>query len=133
VTAPFLVSKKYWDVIKACINPTYKGYGNLTRINNHIEKQKAKSIDILTKLNEKNVLRYMSIQDVKHRITGKAKNQSVYSFTIKLIRGLFAEGHLGTARSEMLGYEKLSTTQVYLSGLKKDVLDQYNEQVIAGR
>jgi len=37
-----------------------------------------------------------------------------------------------TAISEMLGHEKLSTTQVYLSSLKKDVLDQYNEQVIAG-
>jgi site-specific recombinase XerD len=37
-----------------------------------------------------------------------------------------------TAISEMLGHEKLSTTQVYLSSLKQDVLDQYNEQVIGG-
>jgi len=37
-----------------------------------------------------------------------------------------------TAISEMLGHEKLTTTQVYLSSLKKDVLDQYNEQVIGG-
>lgn len=37
-----------------------------------------------------------------------------------------------TAISEMLGHTSLKTTQVYLSGLNKDVIDDYNEQIIKG-
>ncbi len=35
-----------------------------------------------------------------------------------------------TAISEMLGHQRLSTTQVYLAGLNKDVLDNYNESIL---
>ena len=38
-----------------------------------------------------------------------------------------------TAISQMLGHLKLSTTQVYLAGLKKDVLDDYNERILTGK
>ncbi|XOV94613.1 MAG: phage integrase SAM-like domain-containing protein [Bacteroidota bacterium] len=37
-----------------------------------------------------------------------------------------------TAISEMLGHTSLKTTQVYLSGLNKDVIDDYNERIIKG-
>lgn len=37
-----------------------------------------------------------------------------------------------TAISEMLGHQRLSTTQVYLAGLQKDVIDQYNEKILSG-
>ena len=37
-----------------------------------------------------------------------------------------------TAISEMLGHERLSTTQVYLAGFKKEAIDQYAEKITAG-
>ncbi|SHI01803.1 Site-specific recombinase XerD [Chryseolinea serpens] len=37
-----------------------------------------------------------------------------------------------TAISEMLGHQKLSTTQVYLAGLQKDAIDNYNESILKG-
>lgn len=37
-----------------------------------------------------------------------------------------------TAISEMLGHQKLSTTQVYLASLQKDVIDNYNESILKG-
>lgn len=37
-----------------------------------------------------------------------------------------------TAISEMLGHQKLTTTQVYLAGLSKDTIDSYNEKIISG-
>ncbi len=99
ISTGYSVPVKFWDSTKTSIKPTYPGYDNVTRINNHVEKQKAKAIDILTKLQERNELRYLSIQEVKQRISGKAKNQSFFSFTKKLIRSLAAEDRLGTARS----------------------------------
>lgn len=36
-----------------------------------------------------------------------------------------------TAISEMLGHQKLTTTQVYLANLQKDTIDKYNEQIIS--
>ena len=35
-----------------------------------------------------------------------------------------------TAISEMLGHNQLSTTQVYLASLNKEVLDDYTEKII---
>jgi integrase/recombinase XerD len=37
-----------------------------------------------------------------------------------------------TAISEMLGHQRLTTTQVYLAGLQKDSIDQYNEKILSG-
>ena len=37
-----------------------------------------------------------------------------------------------TAISEMLGHQRLTTTQVYLAGLQKDSIDQYNERILSG-
>ncbi len=35
-----------------------------------------------------------------------------------------------TAISQMLGHKRISTTQVYLAGLKKNVIDSYNDQIL---
>ena len=37
-----------------------------------------------------------------------------------------------TAISEMMGHQRLTTTQVYLAGLQKNVIDEYNERVLKG-
>jgi len=37
-----------------------------------------------------------------------------------------------TAISEMLGHERLSTTQIYLAGFRKEAIDQYAEKIISG-
>ena len=37
-----------------------------------------------------------------------------------------------TAISQMLGHEKVSTTQVYLASFGKNVLDDYNERILGG-
>ena len=37
-----------------------------------------------------------------------------------------------TAISEMMGHERLSTTQVYLAGFKKEAIDQYAEKITSG-
>jgi site-specific recombinase XerD len=36
-----------------------------------------------------------------------------------------------TAISEMLGHQKLSTTQIYLASLNKKTIDNYNDKVIS--
>lgn len=35
-----------------------------------------------------------------------------------------------TAISQMLGHKRISTTQVYLAGMKKNVLDSYNDRIL---
>jgi site-specific recombinase XerD len=37
-----------------------------------------------------------------------------------------------TAISQMLGHEKVSTTQAYLDKLRRSKLDKYQEEVISG-
>ena len=38
-----------------------------------------------------------------------------------------------TAISQMLGHTNLSTTQVYLASLRRDVIDEYGKRVIGGK
>jgi len=35
-----------------------------------------------------------------------------------------------TAISQMLGHGRISTTQIYLAGLKNSALDDYNERIL---
>ena len=35
-----------------------------------------------------------------------------------------------TAISQMLGHGRISTTQIYLTGLKNNTLDNYNERIL---
>ena len=82
------------------IRPSYQGFENVTRVNNQIEKEKSKALDIITKLNDKGELKYLSISQVKDSITISHKSSnSVFNFTQKLIDDQFKKNKIGNARS----------------------------------
>ena len=96
----FSVPDKYWDENKGKIRASYKGYYNVTRINNEIEKQRAKAIDTLTKLDERGELRLLTINQVKDKLTNPIKKgDTVFNFTQSLIDELREKKKIGNARS----------------------------------
>jgi hypothetical protein len=99
VATGYSVPMQYWDQSKAVIKKTYKGFGNITRVNNHILKQKAKAIDRLTKLDEEDKLKYMSVPQVKEKLGRKSKTSSFFQFTEEIIQSLLEEKRIGNARS----------------------------------
>ena len=99
VATGYSVPAEYWDQGRAAIKKTYKGFGNITRVNNHILKQKAKAIDRLTKLDEENKLKYMSVPQVKEKLGPKSKTSSFFQFTEEIIQSLLEEKRIGNARS----------------------------------
>ncbi len=66
ISSGYSVLEKYWDDKNRKIRSSYKGFQNVTRVNNQIEKEKSKALDIITKLNDKGELRYSSISQIKN-------------------------------------------------------------------
>ena len=99
ITTGYSVPIKYWDSKRGKIRKSYTGVANISRTNNFLEKQKAKAIDKLTRLEEDDKLIYLSIPEVKDKILGKAKDNSFFAFSEKVIGTLMNEDRIGNARS----------------------------------
>ncbi|MDA0197009.1 MAG: site-specific integrase [Bacteroidetes bacterium] len=96
----YSVPQKYWDDKNRRIRTSFQGFENVTRVNNQIEKEKSRALDIVTKLNDKGQLRYASIAQVKNSIViSKSSIQSVFGYTQKLINDLLEKNKIGNARS----------------------------------
>lgn len=100
ISTGYSVFEKYWDDKNRKIRSSFKGFQNVTRVNNQIEKEKSRALDIITKLNDKGKLRYASISQIKNSIvTSKKSTNSVFNYTQKLIDDLFEKNKIGNARS----------------------------------
>jgi predicted DNA binding CopG/RHH family protein len=99
IPSGFRVTLSGWDEKKRKIKSSYKGLNNITRINNLLEKTKAKYIDDIAKLHEDNELNFLSTTELKERLTNKVDNQSFFNFTLQIIKELKEQKRIGNARS----------------------------------
>lgn len=140
------VPEKDWDFDKKVIRKTYMGTTSVTRLNNFLNKQRVKAIDIVNRLKEEDQLRFMSITQLKEQLTQSEKVHSFFSFVEKLITEMKKEERFGNAKAyqtvlnsvkeftgnkdlyfEELNYEFLMKYQTdFLSKEKKTGKKEYN-------
>lgn len=99
IATGYTTPRKFWDDRNRCFKSTFKGTESPQRLNNFLAKRKAKMIDIVTKLDEKGELKFLSIKQVKERLILNTGKQSVCSFIEGLIRDLIKSNRVGTAGS----------------------------------
>mgnify|MGYP004450780257 FL=1 len=88
-----------WDDKRQKIRPAYKGTESPSRLNNLLQKKMARMVDILTKLEEADKLKYMSVTEVRSHITRNTKKVTFYQFAEKQIVDLIKANRIGNARA----------------------------------
>nr|WP_321406811.1 site-specific integrase [uncultured Carboxylicivirga sp.] len=99
ISTGYSVPKKYWDENNRRIKSSYKGISNVMRVNNFLEKEKANYIDKITVLKDKKELAYLSIQEIKNKLSPKKNYETFFCYSEHLIESLIEQNRIGTARS----------------------------------
>lgn len=88
-----------WDEKRQKIRPSFKGTESPGRLNNLLQKKMAHMVDILTQLEDKDKLKYMSVSEVRSHITRTTKKVTFYQFAEKQIADLIKSNRIGNARA----------------------------------
>lgn len=98
IATGFSVPMEHWNENTRKIKTGYKGFENVTRVNNLIEKEKLRALDIITKLHDRGELASMSITDLKSMISAKGKT-TFFEYAEKQIAELKKMKRIGNARN----------------------------------
>ena len=72
ISTGYSILEKYWDSQKCAIKKTYTKVESIARLNTLLLKEEAKANDIINRLYDSRKLNYLSITQVKSRITKTA-------------------------------------------------------------
>lgn len=124
------VPEKDWDFDKKMIRKSYTGTSSVTRLNNFLNKQRIKAMDIVNRLKEEYKLRFMSITQLKEQLTQSDKVHSFYSFAEKLIVEMKKQERFGNATSYQTTINSLKeftgNKDLYFEELNYDFLMKYH-------
>ncbi|MEQ8715160.1 MAG: site-specific integrase [Cyclobacteriaceae bacterium] len=99
ISSGFEVPEKFWDIKKGQIKTSFKGFDNISRVNNILFKKRSEALALITKLEESGELDQLGIAKVKQRILGAYSKVTFYSYTKDLINRFISNGRIGNARS----------------------------------
>ena len=88
-----------WDENRRRIKSSYKGTSKLGQLNNLLAKIIVEYQDILNELHDSGELDYLSIKQVKAKLTGQTTYDSFYQFGDAKVEELRALGRYGTAKN----------------------------------
>ncbi|WP_350286843.1 Arm DNA-binding domain-containing protein [uncultured Croceitalea sp.] len=80
ISTGYSILEKYWDYRKCSIRKTYSKVASIATLNTLLLKEEAKANDIINKLHDKGQLNFMSITQIKNRITRKSNYDSFYKY-----------------------------------------------------
>ncbi len=87
-----------WDGKRQKIRPSYKGTESPSRLNNLLQKKMAHMVDILTQLDDRDKLKYMSVSEVRAHITRSTNKVTFYQFAEQQIQDMLESKRIGNAR-----------------------------------
>ena len=87
-----------WDQKRQKIKPSFKGTESPARLNNLLQKKMAYMEDILTQLEDKDKLKYMSVSEVRSHITRSTNEVTFYQFAELQIQDMIKSNRIGNAR-----------------------------------
>lgn len=92
------VKESEWDDKNRKIRASYKGTESPARLNNYLQKKKAVMTDILTRLEDRGELQFLSLRQVKDLLVRPNQKISFFEFTEKLISEMVEAKRIGNAR-----------------------------------
>ena len=98
IATGFSISEIFWDQQKCSIKRNYTRTESIARLNTLLLKEEARANDILNKLSDQGKLNYLSIVEVKKRITRNSTYESFFEFGNSVVEDLKAAHRYGTAR-----------------------------------
>lgn len=98
IATGFSISEIFWDSQRCCIKKSYSKVSHIARLNTLLLKEEARANDIINQLYDKGKLNYLSISEVKKRITRNSSYDSFFSFGQSVVDDLMTEHRYGTAR-----------------------------------
>jgi integrase len=98
ISLGYNISEKDWDEKNRRIKKSYKDVSSVSRLNNKLAKQKAEAMDIINNLDEKGQLNFISILQLKEKITKKSSTGSFFQFGDDLVKDMKEARQIGNAR-----------------------------------
>jgi site-specific recombinase XerD len=99
IATGYYVEKRYWDTAKKEVKNSYPDTFSVARLNTVLLKERARANDILNKLADQRKLRFLSLKELRDKITTKAVYDSFFDFGEQLVEELKALDRVGTAKS----------------------------------
>ena len=99
ISSGYAISKNSWDSKNRKIKNSCKELDNITRVNNYLVKTKARYLDIITALNDKDRLSNLSIKEIKEHLVLSKERISFYQYAQQQIKTMNEQGRLGNALS----------------------------------
>ncbi|MFD1000213.1 phage integrase SAM-like domain-containing protein [Ohtaekwangia kribbensis] len=99
ISTGYSIPEASWDDESRQIRRSYKGLENVTRINNLLAKERAKALDIIARLHDRNELDYLSITELKGLISTKGNQATFFEYVEKQIKELIKLNKIGNARN----------------------------------
>lgn len=93
------VQLKFWDERSEKIKNSYSDSTTVKKLNNKLLKAKVRSINIIDKLNETEELNYLSLSQLKNKITKKVTINSFFEYSNSIIEDLKKVERYGNANS----------------------------------
>lgn len=99
ISTGFSILEIYWDEKKKEVKQNYKKVESVRFFNTILLKENARINEILNKLYDRGELQYLSISQIKSRITKKTNYSSFLEYGNHLVEELIIVRRFGTARS----------------------------------
>lgn len=94
----FSISEIFWDSKKCCVKKSYSKVSHIARLNTLLLKEEARANDIINQLYDTGKLNYLSITEVKKRISRNSSYDSFFEFGESVVSDLKSAHRYGTAR-----------------------------------
>ena len=98
ISTGYSVNPKYWNESKSEIKTNCPDVSNVTRLNKLIRQKRVDFEDKIITLQENNEISSLTLSQIKNRLTNKKPENTIFSFTDKIIKELKTAGKVGNAR-----------------------------------
>ncbi|QMU63180.1 MAG: tyrosine-type recombinase/integrase [Flavobacteriaceae bacterium] len=110
ISLGYSILESDWDKRNHQVKKSYKGVSSIHRLNNFLLKQKTDAMDIINILADKGELDFLSINQLKAKLTNQASYESFFDFGYSLVEEMKQSQRFGNARSY---YGVLGTLKKY--------------------
>jgi integrase len=128
ISAGFNVEASYWSEVKQQISTKYTLLGNVTRLNNFLQREKSRILDKLLELQESGKLDRLSFQVIKQLILQKSAETLTLQYISLIIKDLEDAKKFGNAKvyttllrsiSDFVSKKEFPLNQINYKWLKK--------------
>ena len=135
IATGYAVEKRYWDPLKQEVKNSYRDTFSVSRLNTVLLKEKARGNDIINKLNDQRKLRFLSLRELRDKITTKAVYDSFFDFGDQVVAELKAADRIGSAKSYTVTLGVLRTfnkgADLKFNEVNLDLLERFHKYHMA--